>query len=142
MSQLYGMLAGLFVCASTWGAMTYVSQEIGWLVGLFLLMFFTVTTIYINGDEMNERQKNVVKSLTSMEILFFERLKHIERKIDTLEAQAQGSPTHKPDAPRHQHELDTMINMVEQILVDAQTRHQDTGDNVAIEARDPDRLPW
>jgi hypothetical protein len=116
MSQLYGLLAGLFVCASSWGVMTYVSQEVGWLVSLFLLMFFTVTTVYINGDEMHVRQKNLIKSFTDMEANLCEKLKYIEQKIDSLERKGVDGDADKPEAAAHPQELDSMIHMLEQIL--------------------------
>ena len=114
MSQLYGLLAGIFVCASTWGAMTYVSEQVGWLRGVFLLMFFTVTTVYINGDEVNERQKHVSKSLSDMEIILFQKLKMIEQKIDYLEQKLGNEPA--AGARSEVQELDDIIGMVDQIL--------------------------
>jgi hypothetical protein len=116
MSQLYGLLAGLFVCVSTWGAMTYISEQVGWLIGVFLLIFFTVTTVYINGDEVNERQKNVSKSLSDMEIILFQKLKMIERKIDVLEEKLGKEPA--VDTRSEVQELDDMIGMVDHILTD------------------------
>jgi hypothetical protein len=114
MSQLYGLLAGVFVCVSSWGAMTYISEQVGWLIGVFLLMFFTVTTVYINGDEVNERQKNVSKSLSDMEIILFQKLKMIEQKIDYLEEKFGNEPA--ADTRSEVQGLDDIIGMVNQIL--------------------------
>jgi hypothetical protein len=116
MSQLYGLLAGLFVCASMWGAMTYISDQVGLLVGVFLVIFFTVTTIYINGDEVNERQKGIVRSIADMEIIFAHKLKMIERKIDYLEDHATKKSFSTAGAASNSKELDDMIGMIEQIL--------------------------
>lgn len=130
MSQLYGLLAGLFVCVSTWGAMTYVSVQVGWLVGVFLLIFFTVTTVYINGDEVNERQKNVIKALSDMEIIFFQKLKMIERKIDYLEEKSGNGPA--ADTGSEMQELDDIIGMVDQILT-----HQPKSRSTSSHAKKP-----
>jgi hypothetical protein len=138
MSQFYGLLAGLFVCASTWGAMTYISEQVGWLTGVFLLVFFTVTTVYINGDEVNERQKSVVRSLADMEIIFFEKLKMIERKIDYLEEKlTAGQSTPLKSAP-HVQELDDMIGMVEQILEDRNNQERGTTTDLQEPTAQPD----
>jgi hypothetical protein len=126
MSQLYGLLAGLFVCASSWGVMTYVSQEVGWLVGLFLLVFFTITTVYINGDEMQVRQKNLIKSFIDMEANLCKQLKYIEQRIDFPERKGVDGDAGKPEAAAHQQELDSMIHMVEQILEEARRSDDST----------------
>ena len=118
MSQLYGLLAGFFVCASTWGGITYLSADIGWLVGVFLLVFFTTTTIYLNGDEVHERQKSLSKSLTDMEVIFLQQLKMIERKIDVVEQKCALQPSYRAEGPDASQALEAVIRMVERILSD------------------------
>lgn len=116
MSQLYGLFAGLFVCLPTWAAVTYVSAQTGLLIGLFLVTFFVVTTIYVNGDEMTERHKTLAKSLTDMEIIFFDQLKLLEAKIDIIhEATPALQSRHSPLAESSD-DLDKMIDMIERIL--------------------------
>jgi hypothetical protein len=116
MSHLYGFLAGLFVCASVWGAMTYISDQAGLLVGVFLVIFITVTTVYIHGDEVNEHQKGIIRSLTDMEIIFFDKLKMIERKIDYLEDHVTKTSLPTAQSASNSKEIDDMIGMIEQIL--------------------------
>jgi hypothetical protein len=115
-SQLYGLLAGLFVCLPTWAAVTYVSTQIGLLIGLFLVTFFVVTTIYVNGDEMTERHKTLTKSLTDMEIIFFDQLKLLEAKIDTVYEATPASQSRTSPHAESSGDLDKMIDMIERIL--------------------------
>lgn len=116
MSQLYGLFAGIFVCLPTWAALTYASTQVGLLVGLFLVTFFVVTTVYVNGDEMTERHKTLSRSLSDMEIIFFDQLKLLEAKIEAVQEStpAAGSGAFGFDAPSG--DLDKMIDMVEHIL--------------------------
>jgi cell division protein FtsL len=109
MSQLYGVVAGLLVCLSSWAATTYISMLAGVLVGLFLLTFFTVSAIYLSGDELIERQKAATKALTDMEVIVFERLKDLDRKVSRLETAANGSHSRVE-------ELETLLAMVDEIL--------------------------
>jgi len=115
-SQLYGLFAGLFVCLPTWAAVTYVSTQIGLLIGLFLVTFFVVTTIYVNGDEMTERHKTLTKSLTDMEIIFFDQLKLLEAKIDIVHEAAPASQSRTSPLAESSGDLDKMIDMIEHIL--------------------------
>jgi hypothetical protein len=115
-SQLYGLLAGLFVCLPTWAAVTYMSTQIGLLIGLFLVTFFVVTTIYVNGDEMTERHKTLTKSFTDMEIIFFDQLKLLEAKIDTVHEATPALPSRTSPLAESSDDLDKMIDMIERIL--------------------------
>jgi hypothetical protein len=115
-SQLYGLFAGIFVCLPTWAALTYASTQVGLLVGLFLVTFFIVTTVYVNGDEMTERHKTLSRSLSDMEIIFFDQLKLLESKIEAVQ-ESTPPVRHNAfgfDAPSG--DLDKMIDMVERIL--------------------------
>jgi hypothetical protein len=96
--------------------LTYASTQVGLLVGLFLITFFVVTTVYVNGDEMTERHKTLSRSLSDMEIIFFDQLKLLEAKIETVQESTPpaGSGAFVFDAPSG--DLDKMINMVERIL--------------------------
>ena len=116
MSQLYGLFAGIFVCLPTWAALTYASTQVGLLVGLFLVTFFVVTTVYVNGDEMTERHKTLSRSLSDMEIIFFDQLKLLEAKIEAVQESTPpaSSGAFVFDAPSG--DLDKMIDMVERIL--------------------------
>jgi hypothetical protein len=71
MSLFYGLAAGLFVSGSTWAAMTYISHIAGICLGLFLLTFFVVSTVYLTGDDLVERQRTLLKALTNTEVVFF-----------------------------------------------------------------------
>lgn len=116
MSQLYGLFAGLFVCLPTWAAVTYLSTQTGLLIGLFLVTFFVVTTIYVNGDEMAERHKTLTKSLTDMEIIFFDQLKLLEAKIDTVHEATPTSQRRTSPLAESSGDLDKMLDMIERIL--------------------------
>lgn len=140
MSQLYGLFAGLFVCASTWGAMTYLSTDIGWLVGVFLLVFFVTTTIYINGDEVQERQKSLLKSVTDMEIIVHQRLKMIERKIAGIEHVLTVRAPHRASTTDASHTLDSMIHMIDHILTDTQDNPQPTRTAHGVQCDDTKQL--
>jgi hypothetical protein len=89
MSLFYGLAAGLFVSASTWAAMTYISQMVGICLGFFLLTFFAVSTIYVTGDEFMDRQKTLLKAMTSTEMMVLERLKDIDARV----SRAVAAPT-------------------------------------------------
>jgi hypothetical protein len=91
MSLFYGLAAGLFVSASTWAAMTYISQMVGICLGFFLLTFFAVSTIYVTGDELMDRQKALLKALTSTEMLMLERLKDIDARLSRVALTPTGT---------------------------------------------------
>jgi hypothetical protein len=92
MSLFYGLAAGLFVSASTWAAMTYISQMVGICLGFFLLTFFAVSTIYVTGDELMDRQKTLLKAVTSTEMLMLERLKDIDARVSRAAIAPTGTP--------------------------------------------------
>ncbi len=114
MSQFYGLLAGLFVAGATWGISTYVSAQSGWLAGLFLVVFFTVTTIYIQGDEVNDRQRSVLNTLSGMEVAILERLKTLDETLKSLQSPSRPEVT----GAIRQSDLDGMIGLVQDILRD------------------------
>jgi hypothetical protein len=126
MSQLYGLLAGLFVCLATWAVTVYVTELAGLLVGLFLLTFFAVSTIYLTGDELVERQKASTKALVDMEVIFFEKLKDIEYKISHLEARSGAGPTHTATAESDMQTLNAMLRTLDTILESPPTLSSET----------------
>jgi hypothetical protein len=121
MSQLYGLLAGLFVCLATWVATVYVTEFAGLLVGLFLLTFFAVSTIYLTGDELMERQRAFSKVLVDMEGTFFERLKDIEYKIGHLVAPVPTESTTASVAEPDEQTLNAMLETLDAILETSST---------------------
>lgn len=138
MSQLYGLFAGLFVCLPTWAAMTYVSAQVGLLVGLFLMTFFVVATVYVNGDEMSECYKKLTKTFTDMEIIFFDKLKTLESKIETSRDDVKPTDSETLRLEAAAGNLDKMINMVEHILndhdrADQSGEHQGSQDTRPLE---------
>jgi hypothetical protein len=133
MSLFYGLAAGLFVSASTWAAMTYVSQLGGICLGFFLLTFFVVSAVYLTGDDLIERQKMLLKALTNTEVVFFERLRDIDSKINSLMAPA---PAGRPPGPEAEHAqtLDTLLVSLDDILSVADTSSGSTGETSGDEA--------
>ena len=133
MSLFYGLAAGLFVSASTWAAMTYVSQLAGICLGLFLLTFFVVSAVYLTGDDLIERQKMLLKALTNTEVVFFERLRDIDYKINRLVASLPADRPVGPEA-RHAQALDTLLPSLGDILSVAGTSAVSTEDATGGEA--------
>jgi hypothetical protein len=84
-----------------------------------------VTTVYVNGDEMTERHKTLIKSLTDMEIIFFDRLKFLEAKIDTMHEVASVSSRAGASFAEDAGDLDKMIDMVEHILNEQEREGRD-----------------
>jgi hypothetical protein len=120
MSLFYGLAAGLFVSASAWAAMVYVSQPAGICLGFFLLTFFVVSAVYLTGDDLIERQKMLLKALTNTEVVFFERLRDIDYKVNSLVAPpAAGHPT-KAEVEYAQ-TLDTLLTSLDDIIAVANT---------------------
>jgi hypothetical protein len=115
MSLFYGLAAGLFVSGSTWAAMTYISHIAGICLGLFLLTFFVVSTVYLTGDDLVERQRTLLKALTNTEVVFFERLKDLDGKMNKLAAPAQGRRASEP-VPDQVQALDTLLTTLDGIL--------------------------
>lgn len=123
MSQLYGFFAGLVGCASTWGAMAVLSHEVGWLVGIFLLVFLTVTTVYSNSEEIQERQDRASKALRDMETIFSGKLRQIERQIEGLEEEGGAHRKAVSESPPSPQEWDAMLHLLEHILHTSDTEH-------------------
>jgi hypothetical protein len=116
MSQLYGLLAGLFVGLATWAATVYVSELAGLCVGLFLLTFFAVSTIYLTGDDLLARQKVFSKALVDLEMILLDRFTTLEEKVGNLEAMPGGhSPVDSVTEPDVQ-AVDAMLHTLEAIL--------------------------
>jgi hypothetical protein len=120
MSLFYGLAAGLFVSASTWAAMTYVSQLAGICLGFFLLTFFVVSAVYLTGDDLIERQKMLLKTLTNTEVVFFERLRDIDFKVNSLMASMRTSRSAESEA-EHAQTLNTLLTSLDDILTVADT---------------------
>jgi hypothetical protein len=120
MSLFYGLAAGLFVSMSTWAAMTYVSQLAGICLGFFLLTFFVVSAVYLTGDDLIERQKMLLKALTNTEVVFFERLRDIDYKVNSLVAPSRASRSAGSEA-EHAQTLDTLLTSLDGILTVANT---------------------
>ena len=135
MSLFYGLAAGLFVSASTWAAMTYVSHLAGLCLGLFLLTFFVVSAVYLTGDDLIERQKMLLKALTNTEVVFFERLKDIDYKVNRLVASLPAGRSAGPEAS-HAQALDTLLTSLDGILSVADTSAVSTDDATGSEAVD------
>ena len=133
MSLFYGLAAGLFVSASTWAAMTYVSQLAGICLGFFLLTFFVVSAVYLTGDDLIERQKMLLKALTNTEVVFFERLRDIDYKINKLVASLPAGRPVGPEAS-HAQALDTLLTSLDDILSVADTSAVSTEDATGGEA--------
>ena len=133
MSLFYGLAAGLFVSASTWAAMTYVSQMGGICLGFFLLTFFVVSAVYLTGDDLIERQKMLLKTLTNTEVVFFERLRDIDAKVNSL---VPSPPAGRPPEPEAEHgqTLDTLLVSLDDILSVADTSSGSTGETAEDEA--------
>jgi predicted PurR-regulated permease PerM len=115
MSLFYGLAAGLFVSVSTWAAMTYISHMAGICLGLFLVTFFVVSAVYLTGDDLVERQRTLLKALTNTEVVFFERLKDLDNKMNRLAALAQGRRASEPVSD-HVQALDTLLITLDGIL--------------------------
>jgi hypothetical protein len=115
MSLFYGLAAGLFVSASTWAAMTYVSQLAGICLGFFLLTFFVVSAVYLTGDDLIERQKMLLKALTNTEVVFFERLRDLDSKVNSLMAPSRAGRSARSEA-EHAQTLDTLLTSLDGIL--------------------------
>jgi hypothetical protein len=115
MALFYGLAAGLFVSASTWAAMTYISHLAGICRGLFLLTFFVVSAVYLTGDDLVERQRTLLKALTNAEVVFFERLKDLDYKMNRLAAPTQGRRAAEPGSD-HVQTLDTLLTTLDGIL--------------------------
>jgi hypothetical protein len=120
MSLFYGLAAGLFVSASTWAAMIYVSQLAGICLGFFLLTFFVVSAIYLTGDDLIERQKLLLKALTNTEVVFFERLRDIDYKVNSLVAPSPAGHPAKSEV-EHAQTLDTLLTSLDDIIAVANT---------------------
>ena len=115
MSLFYGLAAGLFVSVSSWAAMTYISHMAGVCLGLFLLTFFVVSAVYLTGDDLVERQRTLLKALTNTEVVFFERLKDLDYKMNRLVAPVQERHTAEP-VSEHIQTLDTLLTTLDGIL--------------------------
>jgi hypothetical protein len=115
--------------------MTYVSQLAGICLGLFLLTFFVVSAVYLTGDDLIERQKMLLKALTNTEVVFFERLKDIDYKVNRL---VTSLPTGRPAGPEasHAQALDTLLTSLDDILSVADTSAVSTDDATESEAVD------
>jgi hypothetical protein len=133
MSLFYGLAAGLFVSASTWVAMTYVSQLAGICLGFFLLTFFVVSAVYLTGDDLIERQKVLLKALTNTEVVFFERLRDIDDKVNRLVAPPPPGHPAGPEA-EHAQTLDTLLTSLDDILSVAHTASVSTDEASGGEA--------
>lgn len=115
MSLFYGFAAGLFVSGSTWAAITYISHLAGICLGLFLLTFFVVSAVYLTGDDLIDRQKTLLKALTNTEVVFFERLKDIESRVNRLATSA--SLGRVPEAATSQVQtLETLLTRLDDLL--------------------------
>jgi hypothetical protein len=112
MAQIYGVLAGLFVCLGTWAATAYVSALTGLLVGLFLLTFFAVSSIYLTGDEIMERQKTFATTLMKLEAGWSERLAGVEHRVQDLES----TPTPRAEWEADTQALDALLQQLDRIL--------------------------
>jgi hypothetical protein len=127
MSLFYGFAAGLSVGGLTWAAMTYISQLAGICLGLFLLTFFVVSAVYLTGDDLVERQKTLLKALTNTEVVFFDRLKDIDSKVNRLAvATPVGRMTEATTA--HAQTLDTLLTTLDDLLVTPDRPSLLTGD--------------
>jgi hypothetical protein len=109
MSLFYGLAAGLFVSASTWAAMTYISQVVGVCLGFFLLTFFAVSAIYVTGDELMDWQKTILKALTSSE-----RRRDIDYQV-SRPATAHTAPS-PPDSADHVPRLEALLTLLDSLL--------------------------
>ena len=116
MSQLYGLLAGLFVGLATWAATVYVSALAGLCVGLFLLTFFAVSTIYLTGDELIERQKIFSKALVDLEMILLARFTTLEEKVSSLETRPEAAPPVARAQPADIQAVDAMLRTLDNIL--------------------------
>jgi hypothetical protein len=126
MSLFYGLAAGLFVSGSTWVAIIYVSEMAGICLGMFLLTFFVISAVYLTGDDVSERQKTLLKALTNTEVVFFERLKDVDYKVNRLMALAQAE---RPAAPPAQMQtLDTLLTTLDDILASDTSATLPTGE--------------
>jgi hypothetical protein len=115
MSLFYGLAAGLFVSGSTWVAIIYVSEMAGICLGMFLLTFFVISAVYLTGDDLSERQKTLLKALTNTEVVFFERLKDVDYKVNRLTALVQAERPPAPP-PAQMQTLDTLLTTLDDIL--------------------------
>ena len=116
MSQLYGLLAGLFVGLATWAATVYVSQLAGLCVGLFLLTFFAVSTIYLTGDDLLERQKVFSKALVDLEMILLDKFKALEGKVSNLETMPGDLPPIASAAEPDIQALNAMLHTLDTLL--------------------------
>ena len=84
-------------------------------LGLFLLTFFVVSAVYLTGDDLIERQKMLLKALTNTEVVFFERLRDIDYKINRLVASLPAGRSVGPET-HHAQALDTLLTSLNDIL--------------------------
>lgn len=117
MSLFYGLCTGFVVCLPSWLVLRYISIEAGMLVGLFLVTFLLVMTIYANSDEHTERHHKVVESVTNTERVLLDAMRWIEVKIDTL-------PESLVPAQSLPNDLDNSLEMLRRILDDPETDGQ------------------
>lgn len=116
MSQFYGLLAGLFVGLATWAATVYVNELAGLVVGLFLLTFFAVSTIYMTGDELLERQRTFSEALVQLESSMTTRLREIEHAVRSAGARTQVPLPMSGSAEPDVQTLNTMLQTLDAIL--------------------------
>jgi hypothetical protein len=114
MSLFYGVAAGLFVSGATWAATTYISQLVGICLGFFLLTFLVISAVYLTGDDLMDRQKTLLKTLTRMEGLVLERLKDIDYKVSRVAtSRAVGTSTTDTAAPLQR--LEALLTLLDNI---------------------------
>jgi hypothetical protein len=71
--------------------------------------------VYLTGDDLVERHRTLFKALTNTEVVFFERLKDLDYKMNRLAAPAPERRTAAP-VSEHVQALDTLLTTLDGIL--------------------------
>ncbi len=121
-SQLYGIGAGLCVCLPTWVAMRYISEQVGLLVGLFLVTFFVVSILSTDSDERTEHHQTLAKAVTGMQVHVVAICKALEKRMEAWQETVTPMDSMVGRRAYAAEDLDKMIGMVEGILDDDASR--------------------
>ncbi len=122
MSQLYGIGAGLCVCLPTWIATRYISEQVGLLVGLFLVTFFVVSTLATHSDERMEQHQILTKAVTGMQVHVVAICKALEGRTEAWQETVTPADGMAGRSAYTAEDLDKMIGMVAGILDDDASR--------------------